>query len=148
MEPAKPTILLIDDEEAIRMAMQRWLTRRGWNVVIASNGQDALEMLEAPDAESRYDAILCDLRMPGISGVQLHNWLNEARPALHARLILATGDVASGEIARFLAAVTCPILEKPFDFALLSSALDTVRFRTAQLSEASRPDDSPQTHRP
>lgn len=142
MDTKIPTILLVDDEEAIRMAMQRWLTRRGWNVLVAANGQDALDMLEAPDAEARYDAILCDLRMPGISGVQLHNWLDEARPALHARLILATGDVASGEIARFLSSVTCPILEKPFDFSRLSEVLDTVRFRSAQLSEATRPDDS------
>ena len=124
-----PTVLLVDDEEAIRMAMQRWLTRRGWNVVTCANGQAALEKLEAPEAGELYSAILCDLRMPGISGVHLHDWLRDNRPALHERLVLATGDVASGEIARFLASVTCPVLEKPFDFAQLTSILDNVRSR-------------------
>lgn len=135
----KPLILLVDDEEAIRMAMQRWLNRRGWDVVVAANGQEALDLLDAPDAP-RFDAILCDLRMPGVSGVHLHDWLRDHRPSLHERLVLATGDVASGEIARFLASVTCPVLEKPFDFKVLSNTLDAVRDRSMDVSEASRHD--------
>jgi CheY-like chemotaxis protein len=129
-----PTILLVDDEESIRMAMQRWLTRRGWNVVVCANGQEALALLDAPDADERYDAILCDLRMPGISGVHLHDWLRDNHPLLFEKLVLATGDVASGEIARFLASVSCPVLEKPFDFSVLSDTLEMVRLRSRNSS--------------
>jgi len=121
-----PTILLVDDEEAIRMAMQRWLTRRGWSVVVCAGGQEALDKFKEPGAADRYDAILCDLRMPGISGVQLHDWLRDTMPVLHTRLVLATGDVASGEISRFLSSVSCPVLEKPFEFSLLASTLDSL----------------------
>lgn len=148
MTEHKPTILLVDDEEAIRMAMQRWLSRRGWNVVTCADGQQALDLIEAADAEDRYDVILCDLRMPGISGVHLHDWLRDNRPAMHQRLVLATGDVASGEIARFLASVHCPVLEKPFDFAHLSFTIDGVLHRHGAATEASRPDAAQQTRHP
>lgn len=123
---AHPAILLVDDEASIRVAIQRWLTRRGWTVDVCANGQEALERLETTDAESRYDVILCDLRMPGISGVHLHDWVRDNKPVLYTRLVLATGDVASGEIARFLATVSCPVLEKPFDFELLAETIDKV----------------------
>lgn len=123
---AHPAILLVDDEASIRVAIQRWLTRRGWTVDVCANGQEALERLETTDAESRYDVILCDLRMPGISGVHLHDWVRDNKPELYTRLVLATGDVASGEIARFLATVSCPVLEKPFDFELLAETIDKV----------------------
>ena len=121
-----PSIMLVDDEASIRVAMQRWLSRRGWTVVTCANGQEALALLEQDDAEARFDAILCDLRMPGISGVHLHDWLRDTKPVMYSRLVLATGDVASGEIARFLATVTCPVIEKPFDFDLLARTIDAL----------------------
>lgn len=66
--PAAPTtVLVVDDEDGIRQALTRFLTRVGYKVSAASNAADALERLTA----DRPTAMLCDIRMPETSGVEL-----------------------------------------------------------------------------
>jgi len=70
--PAEPgsertTVLVVDDEEGIRKALERFLTRLGYQVVVAANATEALERLAA----DRPQTMLCDIRMPETSGVEL-----------------------------------------------------------------------------
>ncbi|HEV8399086.1 MAG TPA: response regulator [Gemmatimonadales bacterium] len=70
--PAEPgtertTVLVVDDEEGIRKALERFLTRLGYQVAAAANGTEALARLAA----DRPQTMLCDIRMPDISGVEL-----------------------------------------------------------------------------
>jgi putative two-component system response regulator len=70
--PAEPgsertTVLVVDDEEGIRKALERFLTRLGYQVVVAANATEALERLAA----DRPQTMLCDIRMPDTSGVEL-----------------------------------------------------------------------------
>ena len=74
-----------------------------------------------------YDVILCDLRMPHCSGVELHHELLEKRPDLIQRLVFSTGDIASAEAANFLARSGRPVVEKPFELARLEEILAHVR---------------------
>jgi putative two-component system response regulator len=61
------TVLVVDDEEGIRNALQRFLTRVGYQVAAAANGSEALERL----ATHHPQAMLCDIRMPETTGVEL-----------------------------------------------------------------------------
>jgi CheY-like chemotaxis protein len=121
--PVAPRALLVDDEPVIRQALRRFFVRMGWEVDEAEDGNEALRLLlaEAPAAE--YAVIISDLRMPGVSGIELHARLEAARPELLERLILSTGDSVSAEAAEFLRRSHCPVLNKPFELAELRTML-------------------------
>ena len=127
-----PCLLLIDDEAAIRMALQRFLTRRGWLVETCATGLEARDRLMDAEEAQRYDAIVCDLKMPGMSGIQLYQHLEVHRPEILERWIFATGDVASPDVASFLESVRCPVLEKPFSLASLADLLESRRAPSAK----------------
>jgi CheY-like chemotaxis protein len=108
--------LLVDDEAVIRFALRRFFERQGWVVDEASDGAAAFECLLAGDADTpRYDVVICDLRMPGLSGIELHERLIRERPIAVQRLIFSTGDAVSGDVAAFLARSGRPVLTKPFE---------------------------------
>ena len=121
--------LLVDDEPVIRQALRRFFVRQGWEVDEAEDGTAALRWLlgaadEPPPAH--YAVIISDLRMPGVSGIELHARLAEERPDLLERLILSTGDSVSTEAAEFLRRSSCPVLNKPFELAELRAVLARV----------------------
>ena len=123
--PAPPVArraLLVDDEPVIRQALRRFFTRMGWEVDEAEDGNEALHLL-LEGAPAEYAVIISDLRMPGVSGIELHARLEAARPELLARLILSTGDSVSVEAAEFLRRSSCPVLNKPFELAELRAML-------------------------
>jgi CheY-like chemotaxis protein/two-component sensor histidine kinase len=127
--PGGRRVLLIDDEAAIRVAIRRYLERRGWQVEEAGNGREALDRLGLgkPDARpgsERYDAIVSDLRMPGMSGMELHDLLAARDPAALEKLVVISGDTASAEIAAFITRLRRPIIQKPFDMRTLADLLD------------------------
>jgi len=65
--PAGTPVLVVDDEEGIRQALTRFLTRLGYQVRAAANAAEALEQV----ASSHPQVMLCDIRMPGTSGIEL-----------------------------------------------------------------------------
>jgi CheY-like chemotaxis protein len=128
-EAARPRALLVDDEPVIRQALRRFFVRMGWDVDEAEDGTEALRHLlgEGTDAPAReYAVIISDLRMPGVSGIELHARLAATRPDLLDRLILSTGDSVSSEAADFLRHSSCPVLNKPFELAELRAMLARV----------------------
>jgi DNA-binding NtrC family response regulator len=119
--------LVIDDEASIRLALRRFLTRDGWRVEEAADGRIALEKLaEGPDGPPHYDLLICDLRMPGVSGTELYDWLHANRPELIARLIVATGDAVSPDAADFVQRTACPVLQKPFELSELRALVGRI----------------------
>ncbi|MEP7065884.1 MAG: response regulator [Gemmatimonadota bacterium] len=132
---SKPSrLFVIDDEQTIRAAIIRYFTRHGWEVEEAEDGRAALDILLRSEAD-RFDVVMCDLRMPHLSGVELHRELREKRPDLVNRLIFSTGDVASSDAASFLASSQRPVVEKPFELARLEELIVQVR---AAANEAER----------
>ncbi|HSC58167.1 MAG TPA: hybrid sensor histidine kinase/response regulator, partial [Gemmatimonadales bacterium] len=118
-------VLLVDDESAIRLAVRRWFVRRGWEVVEAGDGGDALaQALAAP--HGGFDLVLTDLKMPVLSGIELVDRLAVLRPDLHARVVIMTGDVASPEVAALIGRTDRPVVEKPFSFDALAEAIGRV----------------------
>ena len=121
-------ILVVDDEDAVRSPVVRYLRRRGATVDEAANGIEALECIagEAPDV------ILADLRMPRMDGATLYARLLEERPALAPRLVLISGD-----ITQFVDAGAGPrpnrVILKPVELSEVETAVrEVVEGLTAQ----------------
>jgi signal transduction histidine kinase len=116
-------VLLIDDEAPIRIALRRYFERTGWTVEEAADGEAGLAKLVAAPPEA-YTLILTDLKMPRLSGAELHDRLAALRPDLFAQLIIMTGDVGSPEAVTLLARTDRPMIEKPFELAELGQLID------------------------
>jgi signal transduction histidine kinase len=104
------TILLVDDEPSILMALTRLLRRDGHTVDTAANGRQALMKLQ----ERAYDLILSDLRMPELDGPGLYRALETHYPQLCQRFILLTGDSLNPDTSAFGARHDMPQLFKPY----------------------------------
>lgn len=115
-------VLLIDDELTIRLALRRLFTRMGWKVDEATNGESGYAMIlldEQQDTMPRYTVIVSDLRMPGLSGIDLHDRIRDQMPHVLPRLVFSTGDIVSQESAEFVASTRCVVIQKPFELATL-----------------------------
>jgi DNA-binding response OmpR family regulator len=121
----RPRLFVVDDEPSIRAAITRFLTRRQWVVEEAEDGRIALDMLLHSEPD-RYDVVMCDLRMPHVSGVELYRTLRVSRPDLVRRLLFSTGDVVSSDAADFLEESGRPVIEKPFELARLEELLQEI----------------------
>jgi two-component system NtrC family sensor kinase len=127
--PPYSRLFIVDAEQSIRAAIRRFLPLRGWEVEEAEDGRAALEVLLHSDP-LRYDVVMCDLRMPHLSGAEMHRELVRKRPDLVQRLVFSTGDVASADAASFLAESERPVIEKPFELVRLEELLLRVRDQT------------------
>ena len=76
-------------------------------------------------ADPGVDAVVCDLRMPGMDGYAFHEQLRAERPGLAARTVFITGDVVSTR-ARASSVLRQPVLTKPFSFDKIEEALIAV----------------------
>lgn len=114
-------LLFVDDEPALRGGMLAFGTLRGFTVVTAADGVEALAAVQA----TSFDAVVCDVRMPGMDGIAFHAALAVERPGLAMRTVFVTGDML-GSAARAAAATRQPMLHKPFAFERLEEALVTV----------------------
>jgi two-component system NtrC family sensor kinase len=113
-------LLFIDDEPSLRSGVQAFGQLRGFTVLTAENGIQGLDMIR----QSPVDAIVCDLRMPGMDGPAFHERLRRERPGLAARTVFITGDVVTG--GGRMTGVKQPVLSKPFAFEKLEETLVAV----------------------
>jgi PAS domain S-box-containing protein len=110
-------LLFVDDEPMLRSGMEAFGRLRGFTVVTAGDGTEALSRTRA----SGVDAVVCDLRMPGMDGHAFHEQLRAERPGLAARTVFVTGDVLSSETRESL--LRQPVLAKPFSFDQIEEAV-------------------------
>ena len=114
-------ILVIDDERPIRNSMKEILSDEGYEVDVAENGASALEMVE----KEKYDVIFCDIKMPGMDGIEVLDKLGEAGVESSVIMISGHGDIDT--------AVECirkgayDFIQKPLD---LNRILITVKNAT------------------
>lgn len=97
-----PTILVAEDDPALRYSLCRYLAKCGFRVLEASDGSEALQV--SRDHGDHIDMLVADSRMPGLSGVELAGTLTDERP--RTRVLLMTADGL---------AVPLPAVRKPFD---------------------------------
>jgi two-component system, cell cycle sensor histidine kinase and response regulator CckA len=109
--PVRGRVLVVDDEEAIRRSMEH-LLGRDHEIVTVASAEQAQALLEKDPA---FDAIICDLMMAGMSGMDLHAWLALRDPSLAAQLVFVTGGAFTPKASEYLARVGNLTLEKPVD---------------------------------
>ena len=115
----------MDDEPTIRSALVRYLRRIGWEAEEAEDGRAALRKLDH-SSPGDYGVVISDLLMPHCSGVELHDWLAEHRPDLFAGLIMITANLSAPGLREFLARTSRPLIEKPFELAVLAQLIEAV----------------------
>jgi two-component system NtrC family sensor kinase len=133
--PRVQRVLVADDEPVILDLMVDLLGERGYRVDTATTGREALAKLSA----GRYDAVVVDLRMPEMDGIQLYQEMARHAPALRARVVFATGDTVEESTRRFLAATGQPVLTKPFEIDKVLGALEGLLSATASLEDDAEP---------
>ena len=102
---SRETILLVEDEPPVRQLFATALTRAGYRVLEARNGQEALLVFE--EHRGRVQLLLTDMRMPYMGGGELARQLREKRPEL--KLLCVSGYPGADQEN-----VTCDFLAKPF----------------------------------
>jgi PAS domain S-box-containing protein len=114
-EKPKTRILVVDDEPNIRRTLSTFLGRRGYHVVAARDGQEAMEILE--DEEAIFGMAIVDLLMPRMSGLETIHAMRAARPDMPA--VILTGVANTEELAQVEQLGIARHLRKPVDFDLL-----------------------------
>jgi CheY-like chemotaxis protein len=110
-EPAPRTrVLVVDDEAIVCRAMQRVLSAEH-DVEVRTAARDALALIEAG---ARFDAILCDLMMPSLTGMELCARVRAIDPAQATRMLFVTGGTLTPRMDEFLAQPGVRVLFKPF----------------------------------
>ena len=120
--PHRKRILIIDDEPSLADLIQRLLQER-CQPEVAPSGRRALQIVAERGAEF-FDVILCDLMMPGMTGMDLYGAVARQWPGLERRFIFMTGGAFTATAADFLSLVRVPCIDKPFDVATLRAAVE------------------------
>ncbi len=121
VEAAAVNVLVIDDEELILRSLGRML-RREYLVDVCSSGDVALEMI----AEGNYDVILCDIMMPGLSGVALYEKLATICPEAQKRIIFISAGTFTVKTQSFAEQTKQPVLLKPVRRGDLRDAIEAL----------------------
>jgi two-component system, NtrC family, response regulator HydG len=115
---SKPSILVVDDEPDICANLQDILSEFGYEVDTATSGQSALELVD----RKAYDIALLDLKMPGMSGVELYKEIKRRSSGTVAVIISAYASTSSAKEA--LEAGAWRLLSKPVDVSQVMQCID------------------------
>ncbi len=135
--PAPAHLLVVDDTQEIRDLLTLRLGARGFEVTTAEDGEAALRQV----AEQPFDAMLLDLMMPGLSGLDVLRSVRERFPASALPVIMATARSSAREIIEALELGANDYVTKPFDFPVVMArleaqlALKRERDRTRRLAQ-------------
>ena len=114
-------ILVVDDEVFITMMLKEYLGGLGHHVDLANGGLAGLSRA----SDETYDAVVLDVRMPDISGIDVFHALREGDSPLADRVVFVCGDLTDALTAQ-IEELGRPVLAKPFDLAKLLRALMAV----------------------
>jgi CheY-like chemotaxis protein len=124
-------VLVVDDEPLVRNTLSRMLAR-DYRITVAHDAQDALTMISQGD---RFDVILSDVSMAGMTGVQLHDALALSNPDQAQRMVFLSGGAFTGETIDFLRQMAKRHLEKPF---ALSQLRELIQEQLTSLGRSTR----------
>ena len=116
-------MLLVDDDPGVRFALTEVLADRGYRVITAGSGAQALNLLDG------VDVVVTDLSMPGMDGLELVAQIRARMPGLPVILLTAHGSENMVRIASSRGACGC--LSKPFDIDEIADVIEQVLARRA-----------------
>ena len=107
-------VLVVEDTRMNQLLIRRVLEKRGFQVLLASSGHEALKLY----AKQRFDVILMDIQMPDISGIEVTRLMREQEKGTGRAtpIIAVTSNALKGDRERFLAAGLDGYVSKPIDF--------------------------------
>ena len=105
-------MMVIDDEPLVRSTIRRCAEVHGWIVDETDSASVGYEQLMSDPG--RFRAVICDMRLPGMTGTEFHDALEANAPDVLARTLFVTGDLASQEMASFSERCRGQIVTKPF----------------------------------
>jgi nitrogen-specific signal transduction histidine kinase/ActR/RegA family two-component response regulator len=116
------TLLLVDDEKIITDVTAAMITRLGYQILIAHNGEEAVEIYQANP--NRVDLVILDMIMPGIGGGKAFDLIQSINP--QAKIILSSGFTLNGEAKEIMNRGARAFLQKPFQIDDLSKVIREV----------------------
>ena len=116
-------ILVIDDEEYVRLVLEQAIREEGCEVTTASRGQEGLDRL----ASGSFDCVVSDLRMPGIDGRAVLKWVKDHQPDVDVMILTGHGDVKDAVEAIKEGAWDFLIKDTPFDGTVIKAAIAKLR---------------------
>ena len=133
--PGRARLLVVDDEPYVTRALQRSLSPEH-EVATVNGARAALKLLEQGN---RYDLILCDVMMPGMTGMDLYAELNRSVPDQAQRVVFMTGGAFTPRALSFLQEVANPKLSKPLDLRQLRALVGRSAQTTAPAAQVAPP---------
>lgn len=112
-------VLFIEDERALCELVSEYLTRLGHQVTTAGSGEEGL----AAALAGEFDVVVCDMRLPGMTGEDVCEGLLAHDPSFATRVLVATGDILSPQTQSFFLRTRLPHIHKPFSLAELASLI-------------------------
>jgi len=112
----KLTVLLVDDEDRFREALSRQLSVRGFDVLSAANGENALKMVH----KNKVDVTILDQKMPGMDGTQTFNEIKKIDPSIE--IIMLTGQATVGNALEIMK-------QGAFDYIMKPMNIDELLFK-------------------
>jgi len=113
------TVLLVDDENMVIEGCREMLTKMGYNVSIARNGKDAIEIYK--ENQDKIDMVIIDMIMPELSGGETYERLKEMNPDIN--VLLSSGHSINGQATEILERGCNGFIQKPFNINVLSMKL-------------------------
>ncbi|MGD2135116.1 MAG: response regulator [Gemmatimonadales bacterium] len=112
-------VLLVEDDPQNQQTLKRAIESEGHAVTVAENGLEAFAQAQQRD----FDAIVCDIRLPFMNGIEFVERLSEENPALANRVLYITAYADDPDVRAFLERTARPFLPKPFDTAFFLSVI-------------------------
>lgn len=133
---ATARILVVDDEEEIADSLAEFLVRKeGFRVDIVHDGQQAIDFLnKSIDQAADVDLVLLDMRMPGVSGLDVLDWIRGHSDLRYTRVVLLTAAASNDEKVQALSAGADDYITKPYYMQELLARVKTI-LRTQQLEK-------------
>ena len=121
-QAARPLdILVVDDEASIRRVVTRYFSARGHAVVVARDGPEAVKLAR----QSRFDVVICDLRLPGLDGYEVIRRIKALPEGVHTRCIIVTGGGSHAtDPLRGDPVMVAAVLTKPYDIEELREVVE------------------------
>ncbi len=116
-------ILVIDDEEYVRLVLEQAIREEGCEVTTVSRGQEGLDRL----ASGTFDCVVSDLRMPGIDGRAVLKWVKDHQPDVDVMILTGHGDVKDAVEAIKEGAWDFLVKDTPFDGTVIKAAITKLR---------------------
>jgi len=115
-------VLLVEDDHTARETTCAMLERAGYTVTSVENGIAGFAALQ----QDRFDAIVCDVRLPFLSGRGFYEQVREVYPEMAGRMVFVSGWTKDPSVQQAVQETGRPILSKPFTMSLLVAALQDI----------------------